>query len=238
MKSPAWRFSLMLVLLGLGVTIATWQVAAAQEQSVRPGINKSYEKLTGDDAVKRFETESREIYRQRGEIVAACQLKSGMDVADVGAGSGLFTRLMAAKVQPGKVFAVDITRSFVEHVEKTCHEEKLDNVRGIVCTPTSTELPAASIDLAFLCDVYHHLEYPQKSLASIHQALRPGGRLVVVDFRREKGVSPDWIMSHVRADKKTVIEEVTAAGFKLIDEPELMKEQYVLRFQRVDRIAN
>ena len=66
----------------------------------------------------------------------------------------------------------------------------------VVCTQTSVALPAGSIDLAFLSDVYHHFEFPQKSLASIHQALRPGGQLVIVDYRREpKARSADWILS-------------------------------------------
>src|SRR4029077_2017625 len=125
-----------------------------------------------------FEVESREIYTQRKEIVVACKLKPGMAVADIGAGTGLFTRLFAKEVGPqGKVYAVDIAAKFIEHIEKTAQDEGLKNVGGVVCTADSVRLPAKSIALAFVCDTYHHFEFPFKTLASIHEALRPGGQL-------------------------------------------------------------
>ena len=83
-----------------------------------------------------------------------------------------------------------------------------------------------------LCDTYHHFEYPYKMLDSMYKALRPGGRLVIVEFEKEEGVSPEWVMGHVRADKKTTIEEFTRAGFTRIDELDLFKEQYLLRFEK------
>lgn len=208
-------------------------LACGQETSVRPGINKTYADPNVKDAIHRFEGESREIFQKREAIVAACGIRPGMAVADIGAGTGLFTRLFAPQVGPtGKVYAVDIAKKFIDHIEETCREQKLSQVVGIVCTSTSTELPADSIDLAFVCDTYHHFEYPFKTLASIHKALRPGGRLVVIDYRKEKGVSSDWTMNHIRADQKTVAEEVCRAGFRLLDEPPLLKDQYMLRFKR------
>jgi len=213
--------------------VACWAVAVnvgAQQQSLSPGVNKSYEDPDVEKATKRFEGDSREAFHMRDQIVAACQVRPGMDVADIGAGTGLFTRLMAPKVGPkGRVYAVDIARKFVEHVEKACREQRIENVTGVVCTATSAELPPESIDLAFVCDTYHHFEYPYKMLASIRRALRPGGRLVIVDYRKEG----KWAEGHVRADKPTVIEEVTRAGFKLLDGPEgFLKEQYMVRFEK------
>ena len=69
-------------------------------------------------------------------------------------------------------------------------------------------------------------------LESIYTALRPRGRLIIVDFKKEKGVSPDWVFGHVRADKKTVIEGVVKEGFTFVDEVEMMKLQYVIRFEK------
>lgn len=206
----------------------------AQEKSVRPGINKPYENPDINESVKRFESENREVFAKRKEIVAACKLKAGMAVADIGAGTGLFTRLFAAEVGPqGRVYAVDIARKFVEHVEKTSKEAGLKNVTGIVCTPTSSELPPNSVDLVFLCDTYHHFEYPQKTMASIHRALRPGGHLILVDYSRIEGKTPDWLLKHLRAGQEVFTKEIEAAGFKAVDRADFLKENYFVRFEKV-----
>jgi predicted methyltransferase len=211
-------------------------VVEAQETSVNPGINDSYKDPNPTDFAKRFETESREVFANRDRIVAAANLKPGMAVADVGAGTGLFTRLFAKKVGPqGKVYAVDIARNFIKHIEKTTREHGIDNVEGIVCTPDSSNLPPISVDLAFICDVYHHFEFPQKTMASIHAALRPDGRLVVIDYHRIEGVSSDWILNHVRAGQDVFRNEIESAGFKLVEEPKLLKENYYMIFERVDQ---
>ncbi|HUT13100.1 MAG TPA: methyltransferase domain-containing protein [Thermoguttaceae bacterium] len=224
---------ILLLLLGLILPAAPAAVFA-QEESVRPGINKPYDTVNVEQKVKQFEDGTREVVQKLDAILDACELKPGMTVADVGAGTGVFTRPFAARVAPeGKVFAVDITQKFLDHVARTCQEQKIENVECVLCTAASTELPPQSIDLAFTCDTYHHFEYPMKTLASIHQALRPGGRLIVIDFKKEEGANPKWVADHVRADKKTVIEEATQAGFKLIDAPDLMKGQHLLRFEKV-----
>src|SRR5271166_5323650 len=105
----------------------------AQEKSVNPGINAPYEK---DPDPKKFaatfETESREVFNLRNEIVAACRLKPGMSVADVGAGTGLFTRLFAAEVTPGgTIYAADIAENFLKHIEATCKNAGIKNVKTV-----------------------------------------------------------------------------------------------------------
>lgn len=232
MKPTPSRHCLFVALAAI-LSVLSLAPATAQEQSVKPGINKSYENPDVKRAIQRFEGEGREIFKKREEIVKACQLKPGMDVADVGAGTGLFTRLFAPKVGPkGKVYAVDIAKKFIDHVATTCKEQGINNVKGIVCTPESTKLDPDSVDLVFLCDTYHHFEFPQKTLASIHRALRPGGRLILIDFKKEKGKSADWVMKHVRATEQEVIQEAADAGFEFVDAPKLMKTQYVLRLKR------
>jgi len=101
-----------------------------------------------------------------------------------------------------------------------------------LCTERSTKLPAESVDLVYICDTYHHFEYPEDTLASIHQALRPGGQLIIVDFERVKGIQVNWILNHVRCGKGTVTDEVKNAGFDFVEEVDLMAEQYVLRFEK------
>src|SRR6516162_7128825 len=119
---------------GLVVCSPTLLPTTAQEKSVRPGINKPFENPDLKEYIQKFEGESREIAAHARDIVAACKLKPGMTVADVGAGTGLFTRKFAAAVgEEGKVFAVDIAPAFLRHIEKTCQEGKLKNVETIQC---------------------------------------------------------------------------------------------------------
>jgi len=218
----------------LTVLVTAPRPGTAQEKSVRPGINKPFEKPDVKEFTGKFEVESREIFAKRQEIVAACKLKPGMTVADIGAGTGLFTRLFAKEVGPsGKVFAVDIAPQFIEHIEKTCKAQDLKNVVGIVCKQDSTELPANSIDLAFICDTYHHFEFPFKTMASIHRAVRPGGQVVLVDFHRIKGKSSEWVLNHVRAGQEVFTKEILTAGFRQVQEEKFLKDNYLVRFEKV-----
>jgi predicted methyltransferase len=208
----------------------------AQEKSVRPGINKPFENPDPKEYVKTFEGESREIAAHAKEIVAACKLKPGMVVADVGAGTGLFTRKFAGEIgENGKVFAVDIAPTFLRYIENTCQERGIKNVQTILCDQFSTRLPKASVDLVFICDTYHHFEFPQRTLASIHEALRPGGQLILIDFHRILGKSRLFVMGHVRAGQEVFVQEITTAGFKLVREEKFLKENYFVRFEKKEQ---
>ncbi len=210
-------------------------LAAAQEKSVRPGINKPFENPDVREYLGKFETESREIFVQRKEIADACKLKPEMTVADIGAGTGLFTRLFAKEVGPkGKVYAVDIAPRFIEHIEKTCKDADIKNVVGVVCTADSTRLPANSVDRVFICDTYHHFEFPFRTMTSIHEALRPGGRVLVIDFHRIEGKSREWVLNHVRAGQEVVVKEIESCGFKKVAEKKLLKENYFVEFEKVE----
>jgi SAM-dependent methyltransferase len=212
----------------------------AQEKSVKPGINDAFKDPDVKKFTGTFEGESREIFVQRKAIVTACKLKPGQVVADIGAGTGLFTRLFARQVgEKGKVYAVDIAPKFLAHIEKTCKEAKLTNVKTVRCTQTSCELPASSIDVAFVCDTYHHFEFPFRTLATIHKALKPRGRLIIVDFHRIPGKSREWILGHVRAGQDVVLKEIVSSGFKLAGEEKKLglKENYFLTFEKVDKPA-
>ncbi len=206
---------------------------AAQEQSVRPGINRNFEHPSWQQWVDAFERRGREVYDQRHAIVAASAVQPGMTVADIGAGTGLFTRLFAQAVEPGgTVYAVDISGTFVENILRTCREQGLSNVQGIVNSQRDTGLPADSIDLAFVTATYHHFEYPADMLASIRRALRQDGRLVIIDFRRDPRISSRWVMQHVRGGRYQVIREVQAAGFRLVDDKPLLRSNYFLEFKK------
>lgn len=223
--------NILLHVLLLAFSLALLGPASALEPSVRPGINAPFENPSFEEWVERFEHEGREVYDKREQIVDATGVQPGMVVADIGAGTGLFTRLFAPRVNStGMVIAVDISKTFIQNILRTTRELKLKNVQGVVGTPTDPLLARESVDLAFVCDTYHHFEYPQAMLASIHRALKPSGTLVIVDFERIEGVSSSWVLGHVRAGKQTVIAEIEAAGFKLIDDRPLLKNNYFLRF--------
>ena len=206
--------------------------ASAQDKSVKPGINDPFRNPDLAEWVTKFEGESRETFEKRKEVVAACKLAPGMAVADIGAGTGLFTRLFATAVGPtGGVTAVDISPKFLAHVANSAKELGLTNVRTVLGADDSCQLPAASADVAFVCDTYHHFEFPQKMLASIRAALKPGGRVVLVDFVREPGKSPEWVLGHVRAGQAEVEAEFAAAGFTKLGEAKgLLKENYLVTF--------
>jgi FkbM family methyltransferase len=210
--------------------------AAAQDKSVRPGINDNFKNPDVAKYVGTFEGESREVYVHRKDIVAACGVKPGMVVADVGAGTGLFTRLFAEAVGPtGKVYAVDIAPEFLDHIKATCAEQKITNVETVLATDRSTELKPSSVDLVFICDTYHHFEFPSRTMASIHAALKPGGRLIVIDFHRIEGKSSEWILGHVRAGQEVFEKEIIEAGFKKVgEETGFLKENYFVRFEKVE----
>lgn len=211
---------------------------AAQEQSVKPGINDNFKdpNLKVEEWAGRFETESREVYHHRQEIVKAAGVQLGWTVADVGAGTGLFTMLFAESVgKEGRVLAVDIAAPFLAKIRERAGKENHANVETVLGTDKDTKLPAGAVDVVFICDTYHHFEFPQDTLASIHRALKPGGLLVVVDFQRIPGQSSDWVLSHVRAGKETFVSEIKAAGFEAVDEADFLEENYLVRLKKRDR---
>lgn len=206
--------------------------AAAQEQSVKPGINDSYEAPDLGSMVARLEREERAIYKYRHAIVAALSLEPGLEVADVGSGSGFLTRLIAREVGPeGRVYAVDIARESLDYLQKLAREEGIKNITTVLGEHRTTTLPADAVDLIFVCDTYHHFEYPFDMMASIKKALRDDGRLVVLDYERVKGITPDFYIEHVRAGKGTSTDEIRDSGFELVKEIPLLKDQYFLVFK-------
>jgi SAM-dependent methyltransferase len=211
--------------------------AAGIEESVRPGVNKTFldPKLEPTKLQKRFEGESREIFAHRHRIAAAARIGEDTAVADIGAGTGLFLDLFAKRVGPGgKVYAVDISPKLIEFMTKRISEKRLEQVEPVLCTERSAELKAGTVDLAFVCDTYHHFEYPRSTIGSIRNALRPKGRLIIVDFERLPGTSRKWVLNHVRAGKAEVIREIASMGFRLVGETKIkgLRENYMVEFVR------
>ena len=210
---------------------------AAQTQSVRPGINDTYlnPNLDAEAQNKGFTSENRETFASRMEIAAAIGLAPGMAVADVGAGTGIYVPIFSKAVGPaGKVHAVDISKPLLAFIERSMKEAGIVNIATVLGTDTSINLPPGSVDVVFTSDVYHHFEFPQAILADIRRTLKDGGQFIVVDYDNVPGVTPPSRQQHVRTDKKTVIAEVTQAGFKPPEEVAIsrLKDSFFLRFRK------
>lgn len=211
-------------------------LARAQEKSVRPGVNDSFRDPDVSEFVERFEIESREVFAKRKEIIEVLKIEKGSTVADIGAGTGLFTRLISDAVGPdGQVIAVDITRNFLDYIDKTARETNRPNIQTLLSTPESTNLMKASVDVAFICDTYHHFEFPIKTMQSLHVALKPHGRVFVIDFKRIEGESSEWTLNHVRAGQEVFEKEILSCGFRKVAEHKgILEENYFLEFRRAD----
>lgn len=185
--------------------------------------------------VKRFESADREVYARREAIAAAVGAGPGQAVADIGAGTGLFTWILAKQVGPtGTVHAVDVSEPFLKYLAGQVRSRRLERVVKVVKGgPESTNLPADSVDVVLVCATYHHLERPQPILASIHKALKEGGKLVIVDWDLRPDSSAE-VRAKARAPRQVYFREIEAAGFRLVPttiEPPL-KDNFLAVFER------
>jgi ubiquinone/menaquinone biosynthesis C-methylase UbiE len=206
----------------------------AQETSVNPGINASFISPDAKEFIEKFEIESREVFSRRTAIVKACRIDKGVTLADIGAGTGLFTRLFADEVGPdGRVLAVDIAKNFLEYIDRINRESGRNNVQTLQCSAEATMLPPLSVDVAYICDTYHHFEFPLKTMRSVHAAMKPSGRVILIDFKRIEGETKEWTMNHVRAGQEVFEEELRSCGFRKIREhTEILKENYFVEFEK------
>jgi len=204
----------------------------AQETNVAPTINQNFKssELDVESWATRFTGESREVFHARLEVVKAIGLKPGDSIADIGAGTGLYTRLFAEAVGPtGKVYATDIAPKFLAYIAANAAKDGLKNVQTVLGGDRDTNLKPASVDVVFNSDVYHHFEYPMTMNASIRRALKPGGRLYVLELEKTTAQA-----AHVRAPKEVVIAEIEKSGFKLVEDVKVpgLKDNYLLHFRK------
>ena len=204
----------------------------AAEENVAPTINRNFKdpELDTERYAQSFSGESREVFTAREQVIAAIGLKPGQTVADIGAGTGIYTRLFAREVGvEGEVLAVDIAADFLAYIDNWAEEEGFDQVTTILGEDQSPNLPENSVDVIFSSDTYHHFEYPITMVSEMHKALRNGGVMIIVDYER----TPERAQ-HVRAPKESVIAEVESAGFRFVAEESIsgFSENYFLRFEK------
>jgi ubiquinone/menaquinone biosynthesis C-methylase UbiE len=198
--------------------------------------NAGYKTPEGRDQVARsLIAPDRDAKQKPDELVKAMQLQPGMTVADIGTGAGYMLPFLSRAVGPGgRVLAEDIQDDFLAKARAHATEGKLGNVDFIKGTEKDPTLPAASVDVALALDSYHHYDYPREMLAGLRAGLKPGGRLVIVEYYKSPTSMPNGrAMEHIRLDKPDVIKEVEANGFHLVSQREQVKDsQYMLTFAR------
>jgi arsenite methyltransferase len=184
---------------------------------------------SAEEYAKVLDDPERDSWQKPDEVVRALGLKPGAVVADLGAGTGYFTVRFARPVGPkGRVLAVDIDPKLLERVRDRALSLKLTNVETVLATADDPKIRAGSVDVIFICDVIHHIENRPAYYKLLGKALKPGGRLAIVDFhKRPMPVGPSIEMKIARVD---LIREVTANGFRLVGEHTMLPHQYFLIF--------
>ncbi len=219
--------------LALGLLLAWVGISSAQ---VASQANSTYQTPEGRKSVaKGLSDPARDEKQKPGKLVQAMGVRRGMSVADVGTGVGYMLPFLSRAVGPnGKVFAEDIFDDFLASAKQHVENLKLANVTFVKGTETDPKLPAGQLDQVLVLDVYHHFDYPDKMLAGIHEALRPGGKLVIVEYYKTPEAMPGGrAMTHIRLNKPDVIKEIEANHFRLLtDQEHVPGSQYMLVLER------
>ncbi|MCL4789515.1 MAG: methyltransferase domain-containing protein [Verrucomicrobia bacterium] len=172
----------------------------------------------------------RDAYQKPHEVITALKLKEGEVVADIGAGSGYFTFRFARHVgDGGRVYAVDVSPEMVVHLNRRIRDLKLKNVVTILAAPDDPLLADASVDRFFICDTWHHIEKRDHYLGLMKKMLKPGGEVVMVDFK--KAETPVGPPQEMRIDRADLVKEMEKSGFRVAAEHTFLPYQYFLVFK-------
>ncbi|MFL6234588.1 MAG: methyltransferase [Thermoanaerobaculia bacterium] len=231
---PRWTAWLLALLVAAGTACAQSPAehpaagaggpAAAAPLKREPANVMSWEKADWLEREGRAETEKPEL------VLQAMELKPGMTVAEIGAGTGFFSRRIAKVVGPtGKVYAEDIQPQMLDLLKQRTDAEGARNVVTVLGTETDPKLPARSIDRVLLVDVYHEFQKPEPMLAAIRGCLAPGGTVILVEYRLEGDTASHINIKH-RMSVEQVLSEWTAAGFTLVRRSEDLPSQHVFIF--------
>jgi ubiquinone/menaquinone biosynthesis C-methylase UbiE len=179
--------------------------------------------------VERFDDPERDAWQQPARVVEWLGIEPGATVADIGAGTGYFSVHLARRVGPdGKVFAVDVEPNLVEHMKTRFAEAGLSWAEARLTEPDDPGLPEGTVGLVLICNTWHHIDDRVDYLGRLARALGPGGRVAIVDFRKEElpvGPPPEHKMS-----RDEVVAEFAEAGWELSAEHTDLPHQYLLVF--------
>jgi len=212
------------VVLAVGVVLTLAACASAKPSPETPAYHHRFEHA--DQWAREFDDPSRDAWQHPEQVIAAMQIGPGMTVADIGAGTGYFEpHLSRAVGAGGKVLALDVEPEMVTHLRDRAVREHLDNVEARQVAPEDPALGGPSVDRVLIVDTWHHVANRSAYASRLAAALKPGGEVVVVDFRREahRGPPPEH-----RVAPDEVVQTLTAAGLsaRIIDAG--LPEQYVV----------
>lgn len=213
--------SLLSTLLALPLLIASAQQPPPQAQGQSRGGR------TPDEYIKLLESERRIEGLQVTRVIESLSVKPGQRIADIGAGSGVFTRPLARKTgDKGVVYAIDIDQELLKHVEKTAQEQKLANVKTILAAETDPKLPEL-VDLMVIIDTLHHIGNQAAYLKGLKKYLKPDGRIAIIDF------SKNWPAGHEKM--AYTVDDLdgwmTAAGFKRVEKHDFLDNNFFVVYR-------
>jgi precorrin-6B methylase 2 len=177
-----------------------------------------------------LERDSRESEERTSALLDALDLHPGMCVADIGAGSGRLTVPMARRVAPGIAYGTDIQPEMLAFLEARARKEGLPNLKGILGDTDDVMLPAGTVDVVLLVDAYHEFDRPWEMMRSIVRALKPGGRVALVEFRAEDSAVP--IKALHKMSEAQARRELEAAGLSWIGTDARLPWQHLLWFRK------
>ena len=183
------------------------------------------------DRINSFERSERDSWQKPDEVVQALALKNGEVVADIGAGSGYFTRRFAKAVAPeGKVYAVDVAADVLGYLQEQADKEGLHNIETIVSRENDPMLPKNTVDLVFFCDTTHHIANRIDFYRTMAPGVKQRGRMAIVDYAPGAPRIPHATEEHV--PRSQVISEAEDAGFKFVKDFQFLANQYFLLFEK------
>jgi|SRR5579862_1612417 len=226
------RLHLALAAVVLGRVLAS-TVGSAEETPGPRGAHDATARHSFEDVehwVPVFDDPARDAWQKPAEVVAALQLRPGMRIADLGAGTGYFSRYLADAVgETGTVFAVDTEPGFVAHLRERAEREHTANIVPVLASADNPRLPTGAVDLVLIVDTVHHIDDRINYLRRLRHVLKPGGRVAVIDFKKENlpvGPPP----AH-KLERRQIVREFAGAGYRLLKTPELLPYQYFLIFR-------
>lgn len=245
--SLTFRIILITVFILLGLFLSGFKIPFAYAATISAtyqnkvihsldGIGKFYlgreiAKVMGHTEALWLERPSREITEKPQQVVDALNLKPTDIVADIGAGTGFFSFRIAALVPQGKVLAVDIQPEMIDILNFLKAENKISNVEPVLASIDNPNLAKESINLALMVDAYHEFEYPKEVMEGVVQALKPGGRVVLLEYRGENPLIP--IKSIHKMKQKQVRKEMKVVGLQWQETKNFLPQQHLMIFEKV-----
>jgi len=186
------------------------------------GVTETWAQLAprkAEEWEKTLEAPRRAATQKLDEVLADLSLKPGMIVADIGAGSGFFSRPIAKAVGPkGKVYAVDIQQGLLEFINKRDAEENIHNVQTVLGEFDDPKIPARNVDLAFINDVLHHIEHRAAYLKALGTYIKPNGRIAIIEMNKDDPNTGHKNQPELLVAREDIVQWMSDAGFKLVEE--------------------